>query len=107
MDTIKQAIAGIVGSVLLSSCLTDPNFVHVPVVRQEQSEDEGDSADGNAALWPVEQMAPASDLGPCLLPFAEVDRCPRLARGLPNEPQWYATTRGAVLLRAHPEGAAA
>jgi len=103
VDTVKQAIAGIVGSVLLSSCLTDPNMVHVPVVRQEQSEDEGDSADGNAALWPVEQMAPASDLGPCLLPFAEVDRSPRLARGLPNEPQRYGPARGAVLLRTSPK----
>ena len=107
MDTVKQAFAGILGSALLSSCLTDPNIVHVPAVQQEQSEDEGDPTDGDAALWPVEQIAPASQVSPSLLPFPEVDRCPRLARGLPNEPQWHATTHGTVLLRPSPEGAAA
>ena len=51
MDMVKQALAAIVGSLVLGGCLTDPNIVYVPQTQQEESDQDEDSG-GGAALWP-------------------------------------------------------
>ena len=57
MDTVKQSLAAIVGSVLLAGCLNNANFAYVP----SQSEAEDDSE--TAAAWSSAfQLAPERGL---------------------------------------------
>ena len=62
VDTVKQAIVGIFGSMALSSCLTDPNIVRVPVVQEEPTDEDGQGDDGIAMLGPIGPIAPGWDL---------------------------------------------
>ena len=50
---VKQALAAIVGSLVLGGCLTDPNIVYVPQTQQEEPDQHEDSS-GDAALWPTD-----------------------------------------------------
>ena len=59
MDTVKQALMGIIGSMALGGCLTDPNIIRVPDTQQEETAEDGDTG-GTAAAWPATR--PQGDL---------------------------------------------
>ncbi|HUU83948.1 MAG TPA: hypothetical protein VM243_10635 [Phycisphaerae bacterium] len=62
MDTVKQSLAGIVGSMVLAGCLTDPNVVYVPQTEEEEPADEDANTNGSAAVWPIDVLTPGGDV---------------------------------------------
>ena len=54
MDMVKQALMGIVASMALGGCLTDPNVVYVPDTQEEVDQDEDNSQ--GAAWWPTDGL---------------------------------------------------
>ncbi len=55
VDTVKQALAGIIGSMALAGCLSDPAILQVPEAEVEEVDpDEGSG--GGASIWPTDQF---------------------------------------------------
>lgn len=55
MDMVKQALMGIVASMALGGCLTDPNIVYVPDTQEEEADQDEDNSQG-AAWWPADRL---------------------------------------------------
>ena len=55
MDMVKQALMGLVASMALGGCLTDPNIVYVPDTQEEEADQDEDNSQG-AAWWPADGL---------------------------------------------------
>ena len=86
MDTVKQALAGIAGSMLLAGCLTDPAIVYVPDTAEVETEDatEDDSGD-DTTLRPFESHPDALvPVLPAWSPAAPAEACRLALAGPPR-----------------------
>jgi hypothetical protein len=83
VDTVKQAIAAIIGSMALSSCLSDPNIVGMPEV-QESLDDE--PTDESVTVRTIDRSAPGWNAPWYPQVPAVPDRSTRLAWLWPDDP---------------------
>ncbi len=76
VDMVKQALAGILGSMALAGCLSDQTILQVSETEQEEV-DQDEESDDSAAIWPADRF-----LGPGSVPLMNSGSLPADGRAL-------------------------
>ena len=90
MDTIKQTLAAIVGSVILSGCLSDQPVLTVPSLTESGGEGEDNET---ASLWAADSLVlPAGPGGARSAPNGDLPQLLAQVAPIPAALDWWATT---------------